>query len=403
MTAKKLMVLGGSAFQVPLIQKAKEMGLYVITCDYLPDNPGHVLADEYHNVSTTDAKAVLAVAQQCGIDAITTFCSDPAVPAVAFVAESMGLPGPTLEAVEQLTEKDKFRQAMQAAGLNTPEVYVLDSAVVPDTINYEKRYIVKPVDSSGSKGITRSAGTKEALSSAIEYALEFSRAGRCVIESFIDGPQVHGDAFVLNGKVVYHYLGDHYFYTDTNSFIPISTRWPASISPEAIDSVISQVEKIVNHVDYLDGPINIEARIDSSGEAYIIEVGPRNGGNFVPIIQQRLSGFDFTEAVIAISLGNQVNTTCFDQYKAGAHYILHATVEGVFSCVEISEILQDSLFYQYLFKNSGDAVSPYTGSNQTIGICLFEGDKAALSESLSKQPPIILTTENKYETGANCE
>jgi biotin carboxylase len=390
MTAKKLMVLGGSAFQEPLIQKAKEMGLYVITCDYLPDNPGHVLADEYHNASTTDPEAVLAVAQQCGIDAITTFCSDPAVPAVAFVAEAMGLPGPTLSAVEQLTEKDKFRQAMQAAGLNTPEVYVLDSAVVPDTINYEKRYIVKPVDSSGSKGITRSAGTEEALSSAIEYALEFSRAGRCIIESFIDGPQVHGDAFILNGKVVYHYLGDHYFYTDTNSFIPISTRWPASISPEVTESIMSQVELIADYVGYRDGPINIEARIDSSGEAYIIEVGPRNGGNFVPIIQQRLSGFDFTEAVIAISLGNEIKTTCFDQYKAGAHYILHAAVEGVFSGVAMPEVLQDSLFYQYLFKTSGETVSPYTGSNQTIGICLFEGDKISLDENLLKQPPSVI-------------
>jgi len=402
-TAKKLMVLGGSAFQIPLIQKAKEMGLYVITCDYLPGNPGHVLSDEYHNVSTTDPEAVLAIAQQCGIDAITTFCSDPAVPAVAFVAEAMSLPGPSLKSVEQLTEKDKFRQAMKDAELNTPEVYVLDSAVVPETINCEKRYIVKPVDSSGSKGITRSAGTKEALLAAIEYALTFSRAGRCVIESFIDGPQVHGDAFISNGKVVYHYLGDHYFYTDTNSFIPISTRWPASISLEAIDSVISQVEKIVSHVSYLDGPINIEARIDSTGEAYIIEVGPRNGGNFVPIIQQRLSGFDFTEAVIAISLGNKVTATCFDQYKAGAYYILHAAVEGVFSGVEMSEVLQNSLFYQYLFKNSGDTVSPYTGSNQTIGVCLFEGDKISLNESFTNQPPSVLTSENEHEAGVSYE
>ena len=403
MTVKKLMVLGGSAFQIPLIQKAKEMGLYVITCDYLPGNPGHVLADEYHNVSTTDLDAVLAIAQQCGIDAITTFCSDPAVPAVAFVAEAMGLPGPSLKSVEQLTEKDKFRQAMKDAGLNTPEVYVLDSAVVPDTINCEKRYIAKPVDSSGSKGITRSAGSKEALSSAIEYALKFSRAGRCVIESFIDGPQVHGDAFILNGKVVYHYLGDHYFYTDTNSFIPISTRWPASITPEVTGSIISQVELIAGYVGYKDGPVNIEARIDSTGEAYIIEIGPRNGGNFVPIIQQKLSGFDFTEAVIAISLGNQVNTNCFDQYKAGAHYILHAAVEGIFSGVKISEELQSSLFYQHLFKNMGDVVSPYTGSNQTIGVCLFEGDKISLNESLANQPPSILMCENEHEESVSYE
>lgn len=109
---KRLLVLGGSPFQVPLIEKAKGLGLNVITCDYLPDNPGHALADEYHNVSTTDKEAVLEVGRRCKIDAITTFCSDPAVPTVAYVAEALGLPGPSRQAVEKLTEKDKFMGLM---------------------------------------------------------------------------------------------------------------------------------------------------------------------------------------------------------------------------------------------------------------------------------------------------
>src|SRR5690554_4433703 len=366
----KLMVLGGSPFQVPLIEKAKEMGLYVITCDYLPDNPGHALADEYHNVSTTDKEAVLRVAQACQIDAITTFCSDPAVPAVAFVADTLGLPGPTLSAVEQLTEKDKFRQLMQRAGLNVPACYTVKAGELPSGIDPAKQYIVKPVDSSGSKGITQSSGEPDSLAAAIEYALSYSRAGRCIVEGFIEGKQVHGDAFVQSGKVIYHYLGDHYFYTKTNSFIPISTRWPASISNDAMASVIEQAEKVEQAAEYLDGPIKIEARVDNE-QAYIIEVGPRNGRNFVPIIQYRLSGFDFTRALIDIAFGRITDSTSFDNYKAGAHYILHAEEEGEFRGLEIHPDLDKNIFFMKIFKKVGEVVKPYTGSNETVGVLLF--------------------------------
>lgn len=369
---KKLLVLGGSPFQVPLIEKAKEMGLYVITCDYLPENPGHVLADEYHNASTTDKEAILALAYKLKIDAITTFCSDPAVPTVSYVAGQLGLPGPSLAAVEQLTEKDKFRSLMQRVGLNVPACFTVEAGELPHGINPTQRYIVKPVDSSGSKGITQSTGEAEPLTQAINYALQFSRAGRCIIEGFIEGKQVHGDAFVKDGKLIYHYLGDHYFFTDTNSFIPISTRWPASISDHAMQSIVEQTEKVVQAAGYLDGPINIEARIGSDEKAYIIEIGPRNGGNFVPIIQQRLSGFDFTKAVIDIALDNQEISTTFTSFSPGAYYILHAEKCGKFHGVKINNNLIKCLFFKKIFKKKDDLIEPYTGSNQTIGVLLFD-------------------------------
>lgn len=369
---KKLLVLGGSPFQVPLIEKAKEMGLYVITCDYLPDNPGHALADQYYNVSTTDKEAILTLARKLEIDAITTFCSDPAVPTVAYVAGQLGLPGPTLAAVEQLTEKDKFRDLMLKVELNVPACFTVKAGELPQGIDSTQRYIVKPVDSSGSKGITQSTGEAEPLKQAIEYALQFSRAGRCIIEGFIDGKQVHGDAFVKDGKLIYHYLGDHYFFTGTNSFIPISTRWPASISDNAMQSVVEQTEKLVQAAGYVEGPINIEARIGSDDKAYIIEIGPRNGGNFVPIIQQRLSGFDFTCAVINIATGNEIEAKTQKEYAAGAHYILHINADGVLDSIILPKEIEDFVFYKQHFKEKGDKVLKYQGSGQSLGVYLME-------------------------------
>ena len=55
----KVLFLGGAYGQIPILKEAKDRGYYVITCDYLPHNPGHKLADEYHNVSTTDKEGEL--------------------------------------------------------------------------------------------------------------------------------------------------------------------------------------------------------------------------------------------------------------------------------------------------------------------------------------------------------
>ena len=83
---KKLLFLGGTMQQIPAIKRAKDQGIYVITCDYLEENPGHKFADEYYNVSTTDLDGVLKIAKKCEIDGIIAYASDPSAPTAAYVA-----------------------------------------------------------------------------------------------------------------------------------------------------------------------------------------------------------------------------------------------------------------------------------------------------------------------------
>ena len=113
---KKILFLGAAPSQIPPIKYAKSQGYYVITCDYLPENPGHELADEYHNVSTTDKDAVLELAKKLEIDGIVAYASDPAAPTAAYVAEKMGLPGNPYDSVLILARKDLFRAFLKDNG-----------------------------------------------------------------------------------------------------------------------------------------------------------------------------------------------------------------------------------------------------------------------------------------------
>lgn len=371
MSQKTILILGGSDFQIPLIQAAKKADLFVITCDYLPNNPGHKLSDKYIDASTTDKQAILQVAIDNNIDAITTFSSDPAVPTVAFVAEALNLPGISTLAAETFSNKDQFRQVLQDAKLKTPEFFLTESDAIPKGLDASKKYIIKPVDASGSKGVRLSDGTTKNILECINYALSFSRSGKCIIEEYIDGPQIHGDGFFQDGKLIAAYFGDHYFYTATNSFIPISTRWPTAHS-NIYTRLKAQLEKLSAHTGYLNGPINVEARVNDENEVYIIEVGARNGGNFVPIIQEKLTGFDYVDAVLKVSLGKEVSIDQSTKQNVGAHYIIHAESTGIFNSIKVNPTLESFIFYQKIFKQKGAKVEQYCGSHTTIGVLLLE-------------------------------
>ena len=103
---KKLLMLGGSLYQTYAIKEAKQLGYYVITADYLPSNPGHQFADEYHNISTTDKDAVLRLATELKVDGVVAYASDPAAPTAAYVCEKLGLPTSPYKSVEILSNKD---------------------------------------------------------------------------------------------------------------------------------------------------------------------------------------------------------------------------------------------------------------------------------------------------------
>ena len=122
MKQKKLMLLGGIRYLLPVIKAAHEQGYYVITADYIPDNIAHRYSDEYVNVSIIDKEAVLKVAREKEIDGIMSFGVDPGVVSASYVQNQMGLPsfGP-FESVEILQNKDKFRAFLQKHGFNVPQ------------------------------------------------------------------------------------------------------------------------------------------------------------------------------------------------------------------------------------------------------------------------------------------
>ena len=375
---KRILMLGGSYFQVPAIKYVKSRGYHVITCDYLPDNPGHRYADEYYNVSTTDMDGVLELARRLNIDGIIAYASDPAAPTAAYVGNYLGLPSHPYESVNILTNKDLYRDFLRNNGFNSPlsRGFTSLSEAKKYFPDFRHQVMVKPVDSSGSKGVSKISTIKE-LPEAFNRAREFSRSGRVVVEEHVEriGPQMHGDGFVHNGELLFAYFGDHYYDKTVNPFVPVSTIFPSLFSEKIKKDSIREVQKIVTLLKLCSGAINIEIMIDSAENIFVMEIGPRNGGNFVPQITRYATGIDFVKMTVDAAIGGVVDCPKFNpDSRFYSYYAIHSKSGGRLDSIQIDESLKQNILEKHVFCKPGDIIKAFHGSNATLGILLLKFD-----------------------------
>ena len=227
---KKILLLGGSAQQIIAIETAKKLGYYTVLCDYLIDNPGQYVADKFYLVSTTDKDAILEVAKKEKINGILAYASDPAAPTAAYVAEKLKLFGNPYDSVEVLCNKDKFRKFLSENGFNAPQAcsYTCWKEVLADKEIIRYPSIIKPVDSSGSKGATV-LQSENGLEQAVKFALSFSRCDRIIIEDFIEKKHpylIGGDVFIVDGKIVLWGLLNCHRDPNVNPLVPVGKSYP---------------------------------------------------------------------------------------------------------------------------------------------------------------------------------
>lgn len=372
---KKILILAGSHFQIPVIKYAKDQGHFVITCDNKPSNPGHKFADKYYNISTTYLDEILTVSKKEKIDGILAYGSDIAAPAAAYVSEKMGLPGNSFEAVTKLTDKGLFRKFLLDNNFNVPEFKVFsnlkDTEAYYNSINYP--VFVKPVDSSGSKGVTR-VDSQSMINNAYHDALKFSRKNEIILEKEIKvkGPHIHGEGFYYNGELKFLLLGDQYF-SKVNKCAPLSTTLPGMFHREIMAEIRSNIISLLSKIKFITGGLNIEVIIDPKDKIYFLEIGPRNGGNLMPELAELASGFNLAAANVNAALDYQIDFNY--SIKTSTFYtqlILHSNKKGRFIKPDIPERFKRNEVKSLIYYSKGDIVEKYRGSQNVIGIILYE-------------------------------
>ena len=379
MAQKKLMLLGGIRYLLPVIKAAHEQGYYVITADYIPDNIAHKYSDEYVNVSIIDKEAVLKVAQEKQIDGIMSFGVDPGVVSASYVQNKMGLPsfGP-FGSVEILQNKDKFRAFLANNGFNVPQAKGFDSikAAMNEMYWYPWPVIVKPTDAAGSKGVTR-VDRPEDLKPALEYAMEHSISGHIIVEEFIekDGCSSDTDSMSVDGRLVFtSFCAQRFDVNATNPYTPAAYSWPSTFTKKQEDYLKSEIQRLITLLGLKTVVYNIETRIGTNGKPYIMELTPRGGGNRLCEMLRYATGVDMITAITRAMVGDPLLES-IEQKPYNGHWaeiILHADKSGVFDHLEISKELPAEIIEEDLWVKQGDKVESFEGANNAIGTLVLK-------------------------------
>lgn len=380
---KKILLLGGSAQQVVAIETAKEMGYYTVLCDYLPDNPGQYVADKYYNISTTDIDAVYDVALSEGVDGILAYASDPAAFPASIVAERLGLPTNPSVSVEILGVKHKFRNFLQTHDFACPQVYTFHPSQSLDDVmaaikNFNFPIVVKPTDSSGSKGVTMLDNSNE-LGAAVVYADIYSRNKILIIEEFITRgfpAVIGGDIFVWDGNIVLYGEMSCLRGWDGKGLIPIGKRRPGGLNAFQERRIHEELQRLISLLDIRFGELNIEVLLDKDDNIYFLEVGPRAGGNMIPLQLSDIFGVDLVKANVVAAMGIDPGLHVKDNTGCYMTYVLHSSIDGVYDRIDFADEILPYIYRKVLYKKRGDKVEAFDEAGKALGIIFLRSDTA---------------------------
>ena len=392
---KKILLLGGTAIQIPIIKMAHEMGLYVITCDNKPDNPGHRLADEYHNISITDNEAVLRLATELHVDGVVNFLLEAGVQAAAYAHEALGKPTSPYESVHILSNKKLFREYLKAHGFCTPNLFTCSNKEEAfekiSTLSYP--VVVKPTDLWGSRGVTR-VDRDEELDAALDHAFSHSRGADIIIEEFVepDGAPIEGDGFAVDGRLATHVWADVYNDDDAeNPITPVCYCYPSAKPQHLLQKLDDELQRLMTLLDMKSNGYNVEARIDQSGNVYLMEVAPRNGGNDIPTVLSLSTGNDIERATLQAALGEN----CSDLRDAACQgfwigYVVHTNAAGTYHGMWYEETFKEKHMFRFTpYIQEGEAASTYSCTNCTIGMLIARFDTREQMEEVALNPTLF--------------
>ena len=305
---KKLAVIGASYLQIPLVKKAKELGLEVHCFAWAEGAVCKDLADYFYPISIVEKEEILKVCQEVGIDGICTIASDVAAPTVAYVANKMNLVGNDYEAAIRANNKYQMREAFMKASVPCPK-YMM---VTPETLHslevidglreFQYPMITKPSDRSGSLGVTKIVMPSQ-FYPAVELAMEKSFKHQAMVEEFIDGREISVEFISYNG-VHYPLQITDKVTTEAPHFVELEHHQPSTLSEEMFTTIYDITKNALNALGLTNGASHAEYKITKERRIAIMEIGGRMGGDFIGSDLVRLStGYDFVKGVIDVALG----------------------------------------------------------------------------------------------------
>lgn len=373
----RLLVCGGSHADIPQIKAARRLGHWVATSGKYPNELGHRHADAYFPADYSDPSAIRHIVEQQAIDAVIPCCNDFSYLTCAEIAPQLGQTGfDPPETARKIHDKDAFRVLCTELSIAVPRVL----AVWPSEENLPKSFdtevIVKPVDLSGGKGMTR-LSVGEHPSNAVHSAAARSKAGRVVIEEFVRGSNHGISALIVREKVCFSFVdNEHYF---LNPYLVSGASTPSTVRPEVTEALIVDIEKLANHLHLVDGLIHCQFIQTATGYR-LLEICRRPPGDLYTRFVELATGLPYPEILVRFYLGQTPNIADLKAESDIRNLTRHCAMPlsaGRYLCLSMNKEIKGHVIESMSLLEPGDEITDV--SRQKAAILFVENSNHTTS------------------------
>ena len=354
----RVLILGGGYADIPMINAIKSLGYVVVSTGNVPDSPGHRYSDIYEFGDFSNCEEMLTIARRHNVVGCVPSCNDFAAISATYVSEALGLAGfDSSECAMILHHKDKFRDFCESAGIPAPSSarsFTRKDDAIAYVTSMESSAIVKPVDLTGGKGISV-LGVGEDPGDAISKAFSITKAGRIVIETFVEGSRHGYSAIIVSRKVAFGFLdNEHYAH---NPFMVAAASVPPMLTNDVGNTLACIVEQIANTLDLVDGVFHVQFIMSVNGPV-IIEVCRRPPGDLYVEFVSRSTGCDYAKAIVQGFLGLTIDVPQAVAFPSPfVRYCVMSEQFGVVKNVGYSAELRKMVVDEYRLWSVGDLIT----------------------------------------------
>lgn len=305
---QKILILGAGEGQLHLITRAKNTGWYVIVASPEGNYPGFALADKCFYVDVSNEKKILEYAERHKINAIASDQTDISMSTIQYVAQQLSLPCIQCDEIDNFRYKSLMRQICQERGI--PTIPYCETSNIEEAFLFFNslslpQAIIKPVDSQGSRGVTRIDSAAN-LPEAFDLAMKYSNSKQVIIEQFIDGQEIEVDSVVYQDCIKGVLIGDVHNFVTTNKYSAYERIYPSQLSSDVQKYICEINAQTINALGMHTGWTHGEYIVSKSGKVYLLEIGARGGGNYIGSdIVKTMLGVGTDEMALNTALGNQ--------------------------------------------------------------------------------------------------
>ena len=363
-----MLILGTGSAQIDSILYCRNLGLEIHSCSSTHDKKAIGLIDHFSQIDIADVNAVTDYAREHQVNYVYSTGSDLAMPTVAAVSESLGLP----HFVSWKTALICQNKISLRSSLGTDFFGNIPFLVIEERGDIEKwaEYpcVLKPSDSQGQRGV-RFLRNQEEFFLYYEETLKHSLEGKVIIEKFIDGPEISVNIYLMSGEIIFSQISDRISFQEYPGGIIKEHHMPSSVTDrETEDKIISLAGRLVKKLAIKEGPVYFQMKLEH-GEPILIEIAPRLDGCHLWRLIKYYKQIDLLAMTFQHLIFGRIESIS-DEANEKASYCLKFICEKPRRKVKRENIITDKLLYHEWYYNDGESILPINGFMEKIGYCI---------------------------------